>query len=74
MASIQIPAFTEPDVTDGMIRYNLMLCGPDGKQYDFIIDLPTGTERTDVDVWLLNSDVGVGDTPADGFATFVPRY
>lgn len=63
------------DEVDGMsaTRWEFTLNGDDGKDYKFLVDLPlAGIEDRTVDVWLLGATVEVGDTPADGFASFTP--
>ncbi len=72
-----IKAEFDNEVTEGAVRYSFTLRAVPAEEglpiveRQFIIDVPlleTGT----TDVWVLNSEVAVGDTPEDGFATFSP--
>lgn len=69
-----IPVHVEPDSTEGKTRYSFSLPGTDGATREFIVDVPDSETQYDdtTDVWVLNSTIQVGDTPADGFATYTP--
>ena len=78
MCTVSITAHLEPDTTPGKSRYSFTLHGADGAARDFIIDVPDNEAPTETwdtnttDVWVLGQTVQVGDTPADGFATYTP--
>lgn len=55
---------------DGMVpvRYAFTLYNGDNK-VELLVDVPVFASDT-TDVWVLDHEVAVGDTPADGFATY----
>lgn len=71
---INVAATLDPNEVPGMTRYSFTLYGKDGESSrEFIVDIPDDDNST-CDVWVQNSTVEVGDTPADGFATFTPTW
>lgn len=70
---IRITAEMHTDEVPGVVRYVLTLTGRDGESArSLIIDVPDDDSTGSTDVWVSGSTVMVGDTPADGFASFTP--
>lgn len=80
MSDVQSPAQTstvnvvstvEEGTVENASRYTFQLTSIAGVTRTFIVDVPH-VESDSTDVWVSDSTVMVGDTPADGFATFTP--
>jgi len=71
---VQINAQLRPseDGLDGAARYEFDLYNSNGDKISLIVDVPEVLTET-TDVWVLNHTVMIGDTPADGFATYIPK-
>lgn len=73
-AEVYDPAVDDEMDGQSAMRHQFSLFGPDGAEYQFLVDLPlAGVENPTVDVWVLNCTVDIGDTSEDGFATFTPN-
>src|SRR4051812_44777212 len=69
-----VPVKVTIDEVTGTTRYEFTLANAQGNlEHSFIADIPVDSKQDAVDVWMVNSTVAVGDTPADGFATFTPN-
>ena len=70
---MNIFAEVTPEPDNNLTRYTFALYNEGGDVTKrFIIDVPNSDEG-DTDVWVLDTDVRVGDTSPDGFATFTPK-
>lgn len=70
---IRVVAQVTPSDDEKTTRYEFDLFADGGESYrHLIVDLPNEDDGT-TDVWVSDSTVEVGDTPADGFATFTPN-
>lgn len=67
----RVPVTIDRTEVEGRERHQFTLNTADGSAFSFIVDLPLAGTEDQVDVWLQGAlRVSVGDSPADGFATF----
>lgn len=70
-----IPPDSDEAIREDATRYVFSLSNMTGHEYNLIVDIPEDSADDTVDVWVTKTGktttVMVGDTPEDGFATFV---